>query len=59
MLNSLAAEPITQEIIASVHALGPNGPDGFNAKTIQDRWEAFGPAVLNEVHGYFPTGRMH
>ena len=42
-------------------ALGPNkslGPDGFNAKTLQENWGAFGPAVLKEVKEFFSSGKL-
>lgn len=59
--DSLVAEPTDQEVLKALMQLGPNkspGPDGFNAKTIQDNWNYFGPAVMNEVLEIFRTGHM-
>lgn len=59
--NSLEALPTNLEIERALFSLGPlkaAGPDGFNAKIIQDNWSVFGPAILNEVSEFFATGRM-
>lgn len=57
----LCAEPTEQEIRAVLNMLGPHkapGPDGFNAKILQDNWDCFGPMVVREVLGFFSTGVM-
>lgn len=57
----LVADPTDHEILMALMALGPNkspGPDGFNAKTLQDNWVFFGPAVLREVKLFFSSGQM-
>ena len=41
--------------------LGPDkaaGPDGFNAKIIQNNWGIFGPSILKEIYEFFNTGHM-
>lgn len=53
--------PSDLEIHNALKSLGPHkaaGPDGFNAKLMQDRWDIFGPLILKEVHSFFSTGVM-
>lgn len=57
----LVADPSDEEIYKALMSLGANkspGPDGFNAKTIQENWVSFGPAILTEVKGFFSSGLM-
>lgn len=52
----LIADPSDEEIYKSLMSLGANkssGPDGFNAKTIQENWVSFRLAILTEMKGFF------
>lgn len=42
----------------TIEPLKAPGPDGFNAKTIQDNWEEFGPSVTKSVLAFFSTREM-
>ncbi|XP_078154682.1 uncharacterized protein LOC144550407 [Carex rostrata] len=60
-LGQLNELPTVAEIQRALNTLGPlksAGPDGFHAKVIQENWEAFGPAITNEVLSFFETGVM-
>lgn len=53
--------PLELEIKHALFSLGPYkavGPDGFHAKLIQDQWDAFGAAFIEEVSNFFLTGYM-
>lgn len=57
----LISDPTQQEIKAALFALGANkapGPDGFNAKIIQEQWDSFGPSILREIQEFFQSGVM-
>lgn len=57
----LESVPNQQEIKVALISLGPDkapGPDGFNARMIQDNWDTFGPAVTAEITNFFNTGLM-
>lgn len=57
----LEVQPTDKEIKKALMLLGPDkapGPDGVNARLLQEQWEWFGPAILNEVKLFFETGRM-
>lgn len=46
----LIAVPTEREIMTALSSLGPGkapGLDGFNTRTIQEQWEAFGPSIMN------------
>lgn len=61
ILDHLEALPSPDEIQRALNSLGPNkspGPDGFNAKIIQENWDLFGPAVIEEVDRFFKENRM-
>lgn len=52
MRSALEEIPSTLEITTALNAIGPYkaaGPDGFDAKTVQDNWCDFGPAVTKVV----------
>lgn len=60
-LTSIEALPSNLEIQQALFSLGPHksaGPDGFNAKVIQENWESFGPSICHEVSEFFRSGHM-
>lgn len=57
----LDMQPTKEEIRQAVMSLGPDkapGPDGYNARIIQTKWDLFGPAFTKEVENFFLTGHM-
>lgn len=61
MHQCLTELPSAQEIHRALMAIGPHkaaGPDGFDAKTIQDNWTEFGPSISKVVTDFFSTGVM-
>lgn len=61
-LSILTADPSEQEIKSALFSLGPDkapGPNGLNAKVLQEQWNSFGPAILAEVRDFFQSSIIH
>lgn len=59
--SRLESVPSSAEIQKALFSLGPDkaaGPDGINARLLQDKWAQFGPAVISEVTAFFQTGLL-
>lgn len=59
--SHIVSLPTDPEIFKIVMSLGPDkspGPDGINARLVQENWQHFGPAILAEIHSFFSTGQM-
>ena len=54
--ESLSAQPSEAEVMRSLASLGPDkapGPDGINARLLQQQWEVFRPAIMGQVNNFF------
>lgn len=59
--SHLEAIPTLLEIQKALFSLGPDkaaGPDGINARLLQEKWALFGPTVIQEVSAFFQTGHL-
>lgn len=59
--NSLTAAPTEAEVVKALLSLGPDkapGPDGVNARLIQQHWEIFGAAVMGQVNNFFLNNQL-
>ncbi|XP_056863970.1 uncharacterized protein LOC108850387 [Raphanus sativus] len=59
--KELTTIPSATEIRKALFAIHPDkspGPDGFSASFFQANWNTVGPAIVDEVRGFFITGIM-
>ena len=57
----LIRKPSPSEIKEATFAIHPDkapGPDGFSASFFQANWDVVGPAVVQEIQGFFETGLL-
>lgn len=55
-MQELPSEIEIKEALMTLRPHKAPGPDGFNAKIVQDNWDAFGSALTAEVLSFFQTG---
>lgn len=59
--SALIAQPVEAEVYKVLMSLGPDkapGPDGFNAKIVQQNWAAFKGPIMAKVKEFFQKGQM-